>query len=123
MAGIPRNGFVEGLIGELTDVASAKRAARGVLRDRDEDVDDVRGRTTTSGAFFGSDTVVMLSLGGTGLDGFSLILLLMLIGVENPTGMLLCSHTLEAMFACPFYSPWKEVLSKLYDVEKRCDEG
>ena len=37
---------VLGLMGELTDVASAKRAVLGVLMDRaDEELDDVRGRT------------------------------------------------------------------------------
>ena len=36
-----------GPIGELTDVASAKRAVRGVLIDKVEELEEVRGRTVT----------------------------------------------------------------------------
>ena len=49
MTGVSENGdlpAVLGSIGELTDVASAKRAVLGVLIDKaDEELDDVRGRT------------------------------------------------------------------------------
>ena len=44
----------DGPIGELTDVASAKRAVRGVLMDKEEDELEVRGRTDTSVSFFSS---------------------------------------------------------------------
>lgn len=41
-----------GSIGELTDVASAKRAVRGLLNvNPDEELDDVRVRTRTVGFF------------------------------------------------------------------------
>lgn len=44
-------------MGELTDVASAKRAVRGVLRESaEDDSDDVLDRVTvTVGPFFSSD--------------------------------------------------------------------
>lgn len=43
---------VVGSMGELTEVASAKRAARGVFNDSpDEELDDVRDRTRTLGSF------------------------------------------------------------------------
>lgn len=44
--------LVLGSMGEFTDVASAKRAARGVFKDSpDEELDDVRVRTRTRGSF------------------------------------------------------------------------
>ena len=46
-------------MGELTDVASAKRAVRGVLMDNVEELEDeVRDRTVTSESFFSSMTLV-----------------------------------------------------------------
>ena len=45
-------------MGELTEVASAKRAARGVFMDKpDEDVDEFRERTDTFAAFFSSSRI------------------------------------------------------------------
>lgn len=47
--------LVLGSIGELTEVASAKRAVRGVFKERpDEELDDVRVRTRTRGSFSSS---------------------------------------------------------------------
>ena len=47
---------VVGPIGELTDVASVKRAVLGVLREsEDDELDDVLVRTITSGLFLSSD--------------------------------------------------------------------
>ncbi len=44
-----------GPMGESTDVASAKRAVRGVLRDgADDELDDVRDLVVTLGGFFSS---------------------------------------------------------------------
>lgn len=43
-----------GSIGELTEVASAKRAVLGVLMERVDDELEVRGRTATWGPFFSS---------------------------------------------------------------------
>lgn len=44
-----------GPMGELTEVASAKRAVRGVLRDsEDDELDDVLGLVVTLGAFLSS---------------------------------------------------------------------
>ena len=58
----PWNGFRPagvGPMGELTDVASAKRAVRGVLMDNVEELEDeVRDRTVTSDSFFSSMTLV-----------------------------------------------------------------
>ena len=43
---------VLGSMGELTEVASAKRAVRGVFNDSpDEELEDVRDRTSTRGSF------------------------------------------------------------------------
>ena len=57
--GGPAKGFrpaAVGPIGELTDVASAKRAVLGVLRDGEiDELEDVRDRTATSVSFFSSD--------------------------------------------------------------------
>jgi hypothetical protein len=39
-------------MGELTDVASAKRAVRGVLMERLEAALEARGRMEASGSFF-----------------------------------------------------------------------
>lgn len=45
----------DGPMGEFTDVASANRAVRGVLRDgADDDSDDVRALVVTFGPFFSS---------------------------------------------------------------------
>ena len=45
-------------MGELTDVASAKRAVRGVFNESpDEELDEVRDRTKTRGSFSSSLTV------------------------------------------------------------------
>lgn len=47
--------LVLGSMGELTDVASAKRAVRGVLRESpDEELDDVRDLTRMRGSFSSS---------------------------------------------------------------------
>lgn len=47
--------LVVGSMGELTDVASAKRAVRGVLRESpDEELDDVRVLTRMRGSFSSS---------------------------------------------------------------------
>ena len=43
-----------GSIGELTEVASAKRAVLGVLMERVDDELEVRGRTMIWGPFFSS---------------------------------------------------------------------
>ena len=45
-----------GPIGEFTDVASANRAVLGVFKDSEDELDEVRGRTVTSGPFFSSET-------------------------------------------------------------------
>ena len=61
MMGAPVKGVLllgDGPIGELTDVASANRAVRGVLMDKLDDELDVRGRTDTSCSFFSSIAVV-----------------------------------------------------------------
>ena len=43
-------------MGELTEVASANRAVRGVFIERVEELEEVRGRTVTCGPFFSSET-------------------------------------------------------------------
>ena len=58
MMGGPEKGdlpLTVGPMGELTEVASAKRAVRGVLMEREEELEEVRGRTLTWGPFFSSD--------------------------------------------------------------------
>ena len=63
-----------GSIGELTDVASAKRAVLGVLKDKpDEELDDVRVRTKTVG-FFLSSSSRLCRLGRWSLDMLIMIL-------------------------------------------------
>ena len=42
-------------MGEFTEVASAKRAVRGVLIESVEELEEVRGRTETCGPFFSSE--------------------------------------------------------------------
>ena len=62
MIGEPPNGlraFFDGSMGELTEVASAKRAVLGVFRDKllDEELEEeFRGRTLMSGPPFFSST-------------------------------------------------------------------
>ena len=62
MIGDPENGlraFLVGSMGELTEVASAKRAVLGVLRERllDEELEvEVLGRTLTCAPIFFSST-------------------------------------------------------------------
>ena len=58
MIGGPENGERParvGPIGEFTDVASANRAVRGVFKDNEDELDEVRGRTVTAGPFFSSE--------------------------------------------------------------------
>lgn len=50
MGGGPEKGLRParvGPMGELTEVASAKRAVLGVFRDSEEELEEVRGRTVT----------------------------------------------------------------------------
>ena len=58
MIGGPLNGFRPALVGpmgELTEVASANRAVRGVLMESVDEELEVRGRTFTCAPFFSSD--------------------------------------------------------------------
>ena len=54
-----------GPMGELTEVASAKRAVLGVFTDNDEELEDFRVRTVTSGSFFSSERDCKSFLMGT----------------------------------------------------------
>ena len=56
--GGPENGFRPasvGPMGEFTEVASAKRAVRGVLRERLEELESVRARIEIVGRFLASE--------------------------------------------------------------------
>lgn len=58
MMGGPAKGFLlfrVGPIGEFTEVASAKRAVRGVLIDNVEELEEVRGRIATCASIFSAD--------------------------------------------------------------------
>ena len=65
MMGGPENGDLPlsvGPMGELTEVASAKRAVRGVLMERVEELEEVLGRTMAGGPFFSSEGAGRASL-------------------------------------------------------------
>ena len=71
MMGGPANGLRPrsvGPMGELTDVASAKRAVRGVLMERLEAALEARGRMEASGSFFSSAALDMAG-GGWAVGG------------------------------------------------------
>ena len=62
MMGRPVNGLppaAVGPMGEMTDVASAKRAALGDFRESElDELEEVRDRTVTAGSFLSSDAWV-----------------------------------------------------------------